>query len=97
MSPDPKSMSLMRAHKTDVAAVPVSDVAAAAADLLVWYDRHRRSLPWRALAGETADPYTVWLSEIMLQQTTVAAVKPYFTAFLARWPTITFLIGVEHV
>ncbi|MDH3914257.1 MAG: A/G-specific adenine glycosylase, partial [Rhodospirillales bacterium] len=57
-------------------------------DLLAWYDRHARSLPWRAPPGRRADPYTVWLSEIMLQQTTVAAVGPYFAAFLARWPSI---------
>ncbi len=59
-----------------------------AADLLVWYDRHRRDLPWRARPGETADPYRVWLSEIMLQQTTIAAVRPYFAAFLQRFPTL---------
>ena len=53
-----------------------------AAALLAWYDRHRRVLPWRALASETADPYRVWLSEIMLQQTTVGAVGPYFARFL---------------
>ena len=58
------------------------------ADLLRWYDRHRRRLPWRAEPGETPDPYRVWLSEIMLQQTTIAAVKPYFLAFLARFPTL---------
>ena len=56
--------------------------------LLAWYDRHRRSLPWRAKAGQTADPYHVWLSEIMLQQTTVPAVKPYYETFLRRWPTV---------
>ena len=56
--------------------------------LLAWYDRHRRSLPWRAKAGKTADPYHVWLSEIMLQQTTVPAVKPYYEGFLRRWPTV---------
>src|ERR1043166_4972217 len=56
--------------------------------LLAWYDRHRRALPWRAQPGETADPYRVWLSEIMLQQTTVIAVAPYFAAFLERWPTV---------
>ncbi|HLG86335.1 MAG TPA: A/G-specific adenine glycosylase [Alphaproteobacteria bacterium] len=61
------------------------------ADLLAWYDRHRRVLPWRARPGETADPYRVWLSEIMLQQTTVAAVVPYFLRFLARWPTVDAL------
>lgn len=62
-----------------------------AADLLAWYDRHRRVLPWRALPGEQADPYRVWASEIMLQQTTIAAVKPYFERFMARFPTIEAL------
>jgi A/G-specific adenine glycosylase len=59
--------------------------------LLQWYDRHRRRLPWRAAAGERADPYRVWLSEIMLQQTTVKAVGPYFEKFLARWPDVAAL------
>src|SRR5918997_1858503 len=59
--------------------------------LLVWYDCHRRVLPWRAKPGETADPYRVWLSEIMLQQTTVAAVKPYYLKFLERFPTVEAL------
>ena len=60
--------------------------------LLSWYDRHARDLPWRALPGEPApDPYCVWLSEVMLQQTTVAAVKPYFAKFLARWPDVEAL------
>jgi A/G-specific adenine glycosylase len=59
--------------------------------LLAWYDRHRRKLPWRAPAGERADPYRVWLSEIMLQQTTVKAVGPYFEKFLARWPDVAAL------
>ncbi|WP_084327660.1 A/G-specific adenine glycosylase [Salinarimonas rosea] len=62
-----------------------------AQDLLAWYDRHRRTLPWRARPGEAADPYRVWLSEIMLQQTTVMAVKPYFERFLARFPTVEAL------
>jgi A/G-specific adenine glycosylase len=65
--------------------------AGAAAALLAWYDRHRRDLPWRALPGEPADPYKVWLSEIMLQQTTVTAVQPYFLGFLARWPNVGLL------
>jgi A/G-specific adenine glycosylase len=56
--------------------------------LLAWYDVHRRVLPWRARKGETADPYRVWLSEIMLQQTTVAAVAGYYRKFIARWPTV---------
>jgi A/G-specific adenine glycosylase len=60
-------------------------------DLLAWYDRHRRELPWRAKAGETANPYRVWLSEIMLQQTTVAAVRPFYLNFLERFPTVEAL------
>ena len=59
--------------------------------LLQWYDRHRRVLPWRARPGEQADPYRVWLSEIMLQQTTVKAVAPYYARFLARFPTVAEL------
>jgi len=67
-----------------------------AARLLAWYDRHRRVLPWRALPGVTPDPYAVWLSEIMLQQTTVAAVKAYFLAFLARWPDVGALAAAPE-
>src|SRR5438874_8000986 len=59
--------------------------------LLEWYDRHRRKLPWRPLSGERADPYSVWLSEIMLQQTGVKTVGPYFEKFLARWPDVDAL------
>ena len=59
--------------------------------LLDWYDRHRRRLPWRPLPGEPAEPYRVWLSEIMLQQTGVKTVGPYFEKFLARWPGIDAL------
>ncbi len=55
--------------------------------LLSWYDRQRRDLPWRARSGEKSDPYRVWLSEVMLQQTTVKAVIPYYEKFLSRWPT----------
>ncbi|MCR8550095.1 A/G-specific adenine glycosylase [Salipiger sp. P9] len=67
--------------------------AARATDLLDWYDRHARDLPWRVgpragAAGLRPDPYRVWLSEIMLQQTTVPAVKPYFETFTARWPRV---------
>ncbi len=65
--------------------------AGAAVALLAWYDRDRRDLPWRALPGEPADPYKVWLSEIMLQQTAVTAVKPYYLGFLARWPNVGLL------
>ncbi len=56
--------------------------------LLAWYDVHARVLPWRYRPGETADPYRVWLSEVMLQQTTVAAVKTYFERFTTLWPSV---------
>lgn len=60
--------------------------------LLAWYDHHgRRGLPWRTETGAAADPYRVWISEIMLQQTTVAAARPYFEAFVGRWPTVRAL------
>lgn len=60
-----------------------------AADLLAWYDRNARELPWRAPPGAGRTPaYRVWLSEIMLQQTTVTTVKPYFVRFLNLWPTV---------
>src|SRR5258706_7827772 len=62
------------------------EASARPALLLEWYDRHRRKLPWRPLPGERADPYSVWLSEIMLQQTGVKTVVPYFEKFLVRWP-----------
>ena len=61
------------------------------AALLRWYDRHRRVLPWRARKGERADPYRVWLSEIMLQQTTVKAVAPYYARSSQRFPTVVDL------
>ena len=66
-----------------------------ATKLLKWYDRHRRHLPWRAAPGVVADPYAVWLSEIMLQQTTVQAVKPYYEKFLALWPRVENLAAAE--
>jgi A/G-specific adenine glycosylase len=71
-----------------------------AARLIAWYDRHHRDLPWRVspsmrTRGITADPYHVWLSEIMLQQTTVPAVKPYFKAFVERWPKVEDLAAAE--
>ena len=59
-----------------------------ARSLLAWYDKHRRILPWRALPHKTPDPYRVWVSEVMLQQTTVATVGPYFQKFMNRWPTV---------
>ncbi len=72
-------------------------VDAVAENLLIWYDAHRRRLPWRAEPGAPApDPYRVWLSEIMLQQTTVAAVKPYFDRFTTCWPTVTDLAFADE-
>jgi A/G-specific adenine glycosylase len=74
---------------------PAPSEAEASADraalLLAWYDRHRRRLPWRPPAEERADPYRVWLSEIMLQQTGVKTVGPYFEKFVARWPDVAAL------
>lgn len=64
--------------------------------LLAWYDKHRRILPWRALPGQKPDPYHVWLSEIMLQQTTVTAVKPYFEKFIAKWPSVHDLANADQ-
>ena len=69
---------------------------ARAARLLGWYDVHRRALPWRALPGRTADPYGVWLSEIMLQQTTVQAVAAYYAKFLRAWPTVRALADASQ-
>ncbi len=74
--------------RTIVGETPADACFDPAAHLLAWYDRHRRVLPWRALPGAAADPYAVWLSEIMLQQTTVAAVKSYYAVFLAEWPSV---------
>lgn len=72
---------------------PKADDPAAA--LIAWYDRERRHLPWRAAPGAKPNPYEVWLSEILLQQTTVKAVLPRYTVFLRRWPNIEALAGAE--
>ncbi len=64
--------------------------------LLDWYARHGRALPWRARPGERPEPYRVWLSEIMLQQTTVATVRKRFDAFLRRWPTVQALAAAPR-
>jgi A/G-specific adenine glycosylase len=76
------------------------DESAASAALLAWYDRAARVMPWRTgpaehAAGLRSDPYRVWLSEVMLQQTTVAAVRDYFHRFTARWPDVTALAAAE--
>ncbi|APX67762.1 A/G-specific adenine glycosylase [Sphingomonas sp. LK11] len=63
--------------------------------MLAWYDRYARELPWRSRPGEVPDPYRVWLSEVMLQQTTVAAVTPRFTAWVARWPDVASLAAAS--
>ena len=70
------------------------------AALLAWYDRHARAMPWRVgpaalAAGERPDPYHVWLSEVMLQQTTVAAVRDYWRRFTERWPRVEDLAAAE--
>jgi A/G-specific adenine glycosylase len=75
------------ARRTTALAARSKEVAASD-ELLAWYDRHARRLPWRVRPPQLPDPYQVWLSEIMLQQTTVAAVAPYFRAFISRWPTV---------
>lgn len=64
--------------------------------MLDWYDHHRRDLPWRAQPHMRPDPYHVWLSEVMLQQTTVQAVKPYFEKFLNLWPSIESLANASQ-
>src|SRR5687767_13229239 len=85
----------IKMRRQDSAASRAPDDNALAARLLDWYDRYRRRMPWRALPGERPDPYTVWLSEIMLQQTTVAAVGPYFARFLTRFPTVEALAAAK--
>ena len=70
------------------------DADVSAESLLAWYDAHGRDLPWR-VKGALADPYRVWLSEVMLQQTTVAAVKAYFARFTTLWPTVEALAAAE--
>jgi A/G-specific adenine glycosylase len=67
-------------------------LAAVRTKLLAWFDRHRRDLPWRA----DRDPYRIWVSEVMLQQTTVAAVVPYFARFLAAFPTVEALAAADE-
>ena len=64
-------------------------------EILAWYEHYGRDLPWRAPRGKIADPYHVWLSEIMLQQTTVTTVKPYFLRFIEKWPTVMDLASAD--
>ncbi len=75
---------------------PISQTDEIAPELLGWYGANARRLPWRAAPGDAApDPYKVWLSEVMLQQTTVAAVGPYFAKFTTRWPTVGDLAAAD--
>lgn len=76
-------------------AAPRTSAGAHPAELLDWYDRNRRDLPWRAKSRERADPYRVWLSEIMLQQTRVETVARYFDGFLKRFPTVHRLAAAK--
>ncbi len=73
------------------------DAGELAPRLLAWYARHARALPWRAppASRRRPAPYRVWLSEVMLQQTTVAAVTPYFRDFVRRWPTVDALAAAK--
>ena len=76
--------------------MPAKRSSTVAARLLAWYDANARDLPWRSPPGANApDPYRVWLSEIMLQQTTVATVRPRFADFIARWPTVESLAAAS--
>jgi len=99
-----KSLRRKRAVATKKTRSVVQASTLRASTLLAWYDRHRRALPWRALpsalpgalAGVTPDPYRVWLSEIMLQQTTVKTVAPYFLRFVERWPDVAALAAAPR-
>ncbi|RGP41094.1 A/G-specific adenine glycosylase [Altererythrobacter insulae] len=93
--PVPLQEQLCHSVCVTASAKPISDA------LLHWYDAHARELPWRnppgaAVPNDPAWPYRVWLSEVMLQQTTVPAVKPYFAKFVEAWPTIDDLASAEE-
>jgi A/G-specific adenine glycosylase len=77
--------------------VPANSSSTIPHDLLAWYDANARTLPWRAPPGAPPpDPYRVWLSEIMLQQTTVATVRPRFDVFISRWPSVVALAAADE-
>lgn len=76
-------------------AVTPLDPALLRSPLLRWYARHRRDLPWRARPGQTPDPYRVWISEVMLQQTRVVAAAPYYQRFLRRFPSLAALARAD--
>lgn len=77
-------------------AVKGAEIDAFRKAVLSWYDKNARTLPWRAPQGVSPDPYHVWLSEIMLQQTVVAAVIPYFTKFVDKWPNVAALAAAPQ-
>jgi A/G-specific adenine glycosylase len=81
----------MRKYRRMKSPLPPRHLAQFQKSLLVWYRRHRRDLPWRALPGETRDPYRIWIAEIMLQQTRIAAVLPYYQRFLDTFPDVASL------
>jgi A/G-specific adenine glycosylase len=94
--PQAKAPRQTRVAATPAPPHPGPNPARIAPALLAWYDRHARTLPWRAPPGTPpTEPYRVWLSEIMLQQTRVEAVRPYFQRFLERWPTVQSLAAAE--
>ena len=95
MPADAYSMIPAATEQPDMSTAAMTSPARLRRRLLFWYDRHRRVLPWRTPPGGTPDPYRVWLSEIMLQQTTVATVTPYFHDFVARWPTMGDLANAD--
>src|ERR1700681_4926143 len=86
-----KTVRQQRVRRRTAISSPQPTALPQPAVLLAWYDRHRRVLPWRAPPGRRADCYHVWLSEIMLQQTTVKTVGPYYIRFLSRWPDLAAL------
>ncbi len=75
---------------------PDSDINSFRKKMLNWYDKNQRTMPWRATKGQKPNAYHVWLSEVMLQQTTVATVGAYFIKFIARWPTIFDLAKADR-
>jgi len=87
-----KRKTTQKKTQKKVTATPARLVGA----LLRWYDRGHRSFVWRAASGATPDPYRVWLSEVMLQQTQAATMEPYFRAFLDRWPTLEDLARADQ-
>src|SRR3954454_9339140 len=86
-------MSVMSSHPEDEAFPPPDALREGLSDALIdWFREHQRDLPWRT----GFDPYAVWVSEIMLQQTQVATVVPYFVRFLERFPTVESLAGAAE-